>query len=67
MDFTKVEMRILVENIYMENNHALGEMKNLASEIQIKKPKGIFVSKEYNIWKLFFSIKNMKEENKTRK
>ena len=49
MDFTKVEMRILVENIYMENNHALGEMKNLASEIQIKKPKGIFVSKEYNI------------------
>ena len=49
MDCMKVEIRILGTKVDMEENHALGKIQNLASEIQIKKPKGIFVSKEYNI------------------
>ena len=32
----KVEMRNLVTKVEMEENHALGEMQNLASERQIK-------------------------------
>ena len=33
MDCIKVDMRISVDKFYIEENNALGEMKNLASEI----------------------------------
>ena len=36
MECMKVEMRSLVDKVEMAENHALGEMKNLASKIQIK-------------------------------
>ena len=42
----EVEMRNLVSNVEMEENHALGEMQNLASERQIKEFKGLLASKE---------------------
>ena len=36
MECTKVEMRSLVYKLEMAENHALGEMRKLASERQIK-------------------------------
>ena len=36
MDCMNVQMRSLVANVEMAENHALGEMQNLASERQIK-------------------------------
>ena len=46
MDCVKVEMRSLFAKVEMSENHALGEIQNLASEIQIKKFKGILASNE---------------------
>ena len=46
MECMKVEMRSLVAKVYMAENHALGEMQNLASERQIKEFKGLLASKE---------------------
>ena len=46
MECMKVEMRSLVAKFEMEENHALGEMQNLASERQIKEFKGLLASKE---------------------
>ena len=36
MDCMKVDMRSLVAKVEMAENRALGEMQNIASEIQIK-------------------------------
>ena len=38
-------MRSLVAKVEMAENHALGEMQNLASERQIKEFKGLLTSK----------------------
>ena len=65
MDCIKVDMRISVDKFYIEENNALGEMKNLASEIQIKQFKGILTSKEQKLRRLTFPINKMKGENNT--
>ena len=56
MDCIKVEMRSLVAKVDMADNHALGEMEKLASEIQMKKFKGILSSKEQKLQKLIVAI-----------
>ena len=60
-DIIKLDMRSLIAKLNMINNNDIGEMKNLASEIQIKQFKGIIVKKEQNIEMLIFTINNMKE------
>ena len=42
-DIIKLDMRSLIAKLNMINNNDIGEMKNLASEIQMKQFKGIIV------------------------
>ena len=64
MECMKVEIRSLVAKVDMAENHSLGEMKNLVSEIQIKEFRGFLASKEQKLQTLIFSINKMKEEKK---
>ena len=64
MDCMKVKIKSLVAKVEMAENHALGEIQNLASEIHMKEFKGLLASKEQKLQKLFFAINKMKEEKK---
>ena len=57
-------MRSLVAKFDMAENHAIGEMQNLASEIQIKELKVLLASKYQRPQRLIFAINKMKEEER---
>ena len=50
----------------VEMAEAVGEIQNLASEIQINQFKEVIEYKEQKLQKLSFAINNMKEEKKTK-